>query len=599
MLEMIKKWFWYDWIMLGLRLITSVSLILTTIRFQEGLVLPLGIVIFWEIAAFFIPWVCLQLNYKYYLFTEILLFGGLCVHLTSLFPEAFPSFLVSVFLIAANSARLSYHWTAPATVLVIPGIFYVVSPNYSYWIMVIYYGLAYVMGFAFHLLTVNHRQNETIRKQNAVLEQYMSQIERITLAEERNRLSRELHDTVGHAYTSIIMGMEAFRSELATEKGIQRLDSLLELGRKSIEEVRGYLHQMESSEPSLSLVQSLQKLGDEFQEHAQVEVNFLAFGEESRLSRQAKMAFIRCLQESLTNAVRHGQATDITVSLQFGHQDTRLEVHDNGRGMEEWQEGFGMNAMKERAMNLQGQVLVYTKPGDGTLVTCTLPRQAEMENDLIQLMIVDDQPFIREGLQLLLDKYQDLKVVGSAEDGEQAVDLCGRLQPHVVLMDLDMPRMNGAEATKMIKQQWPHIRVLIITTFQDAEQALDLLRSGADGFLLKSAEPLELADTIRLVHRGGTLIDRGMSHEIFKKLDKSVDSTPLKATNDYDLTNREIEILQLVAKGLRYKTIASKLYLSDGTVRNYASSAYIKLGVSNKEEAVQKALESGIIEGQN
>ena len=102
------------------------------------------------------------------------------------------------------------------------------------------------MGFAFHLLIVNHKQNETIRKQNAVLEQYMSQIERITLAEERNRLSSELHDTVGHAYTSIIMGMETLRTELATEMGIQRLDSLLEMGRKSIEEVRGYLHQMES-----------------------------------------------------------------------------------------------------------------------------------------------------------------------------------------------------------------------------------------------------------------------------------------------------------------------------------------------------------------
>ncbi|CAN7242747.1 response regulator [Paenibacillus sp. LjRoot56] len=595
MLDMVKQWFWYDWIMLGLRLIISVSLVLTTIRFQEGLVLPLWIVIFWEIAAFSIPWVCLLLNYKYYLFTEILLFGGLCIHLTSLFPEAFPSFLASAFLIAANSAHRSYHWTAPAAVLVIPGIFYVVSPDNSYWFMVTYYGFAYVMGFAFHLLIVNHRQNETIRKQNAVLEQYMSQIERITLAEERNRLSRELHDTVGHAYTSIIMGMEGLRSELATETGIQRLDSLLELGRKSIEEVRGYLHQMDSPQQSLSLVQSLQKLGDEFQEHARINISFRAFGDEYQLSRQARMAFIRCLQESLTNAVRHGQATEITVSLQFGQQDTRLEVYDNGRGIEEWREGFGMNAMKERAMNLQGQVSVYTKPGDGTLVTCSLPRQAEMEDDLIQLLIVDDQPFIRESLQMLLDKYQDLKVVGSAADGEQAVELCGRLQPHVVLMDLDMPRMNGAEATQMIKQQWPHICVLIFTTFHDAEQALDLLRSGADGFLLKSTEPLELADTIRLIHRGGTLIDQGISHKIFEKLDKSVESTQLKAVNDYDLTYREIEILQLVAKGLGYKTIASKVYLSVGTVRNYASSAYIKLGVRNKEEAVQKALEIGII----
>ena len=189
------------------------------------------------------------------------------------------------------------------------------------------------MGFAFHLLIVNHKQNESIRKQNAVLEQYMSQIERITLAEERNRLSSELHDTVGHAYTSIIMGMETLRTELSTEMGIQRLDSLLEMGRKSIEDVRGYLHQMDSPCQSPSLIQSLQNLGAEFQEHAQVNVSFRTFGEEYQLSRQAKIAFIRCLQESLTNAVRHGQGTEIIVSLQFDEQYTRLEVQDNGKEM--------------------------------------------------------------------------------------------------------------------------------------------------------------------------------------------------------------------------------------------------------------------------
>ncbi|PEK31001.1 histidine kinase, partial [Bacillus toyonensis] len=185
-----------------------------------------------------------------------------------------------------------------------------------------------------------------IRKQNAVLEQYMSQIERITLAEERNRLSSELHDTVGHAYTSIIMGMETLRTDLATEMGVQRLDSLLEMGRKSIEDVRGYLHQMDPQCQSPSLIQSLQNLGAEFQEHAQVDVSFRTFGDEYQLSRQAKIAFIRCLQESLTNAVRHGQGTEIIVSLQFEQQYTRLEVQDNGKGNVEWQEGFGMNTMK-------------------------------------------------------------------------------------------------------------------------------------------------------------------------------------------------------------------------------------------------------------
>ncbi|HGH7174222.1 TPA: response regulator [Bacillus wiedmannii] len=594
MFDMVKYWFWYDWIMLGIRLLASVSIILATLNFQDGLTLPLWIIILWEIIAFSVPWVALLFNYKYYLFTEILLYGGLCIYLTSLFPEAYNIFLISVFLIAANSKHLSYYWTAPTTVFITTGIFYAVAPSNSYWVMFIYYGFAYVMGFAFHLLIVNHKQNEAIRKQNALLEQYMSQIERITLAEERNRLSNELHDTVGHAYTSIIMGMETLRTELATEMGIQRLDSLLEMGRKSIEDVRGYLHQMDSPCQSPSLIQSLQNLGAEFQEHAQVNVSFRTFGEEYQLSRQAKIAFIRCLQESLTNAVRHGQGTEIIVSLQFEQQYTRLEVQDNGKGNVEWQEGFGMNAMKERAMNLQGQLSVYTKPEEGMLVTCTIPRQTEIKDGLIRLLIVDDQPFVRESLRTLLDRYEDLNVVGLAEDGNQAIDLCGRLQPHVILMDLDMQHMDGVEATKKIKQQWPHIRVLIFTTFQDTEQALESLRNGADGFLLKSIETLELANTIRLIHKGGTLIDQGMSHKIFEKFDEQKETPQSKATA-YELTAREIEILQLVAKGLRYTTIASRLYLSNGTVRNYASTAYTKLGVRNKEEAVQKALEIGII----
>ncbi|OSX93143.1 hypothetical protein BTJ45_02054 [Bacillus mycoides] len=595
MLDMVKYWFWYDWIMLGVRILVSVSIAITTLDFQDSLTLPLWIIILWEIIAFSVPWVALLFNYKYYLFTEILLYGGLCIYLTSLFPGANVTFLISAFLIAANSQHLSYYWTAPITVFITTGIFYAVAPSNSYWIMVTYYGLAYVMGFAFHLLIVNHNQNEAIRKQNAVLEQYMSQIERITLAEERNRLSSELHDTVGHAYTSIIMGMETLRTELATEMGIQRLDSLLEMGRKSIEDVRGYLHQLDSPCQSSSLIQSLQNLGAEFQEHAQVNVSFRTFGEEYQLSRQAKIAFVRCLQESLTNAVRHGQGTEIIVSLQFEQQYTRLEVQDNGTGNVEWQEGFGMNAMKERAMNLQGHLSVYTKPEEGMLVTCTIPRQTEIKDGLIRLLIVDDQPFVRESLRTLLDRYEDLNVVGLAEDGNQAIDLCGRLQPHVILMDLDMQHMDGIEATKKIKQQWPHIRVLIFTTFQDTEQALESLRNGADGFLLKSIETLELANTIRLIHKGGTLIDQGMSHKIFEKFDEQKETPQSKATA-YELTAREIEILQLVAKGLRYTTIASRLYLSSGTVRNYASTAYTKLGVRNKEEAVQKALEIGIIE---
>lgn len=521
------------------------------------------------------------------------------MYLASFFPEAYLSFLLYAFLIAANSGQRAYLWSGPISVILVPAIIKLLEEQSDFWLMTTHVGIAYVVGFSFHLLMVSHRQGEIIREQNGVLEQYLSQVERITLAEERSRLSKELHDTVGHAYTSLIMGLETLRPELATETGMERLDSMLNLARQNMEEVRGYLHQIESPQEALPLIQHLQKLAEEFQEHAKVSVRFQTFGEEYPVTKQAKTALYRCLQESLTNAVRHGRAKEITVSMKFEPQQTRLEIQDNGHGMEQVQDGFGLNAMKERALNLQGHVAVYTQLDEGTLVTCTLPRQTELKDEVIRLLVVDDKPFIRESLRTLLEEQQDLQVVGTAEDGEQAIELCKQVQPQLVLMDVDMPNMDGITASRTIKQMWPQIRILILTTFEDTRQALEALQSGVDGYLLKSIKPAELAETIRTVYRGGTLIDQEMSNKLFAQLeaDKTRDDTsPTQMGAAYDLTSREIEILQFVSKGLRYKTIASKLYLSDGTVRNYASSAYMKLGVRNREEAVQKALEVGLLE---
>ncbi|MEC0124787.1 helix-turn-helix transcriptional regulator [Paenibacillus pabuli] len=598
MFETVKQWFWYEWIMFIFRLILSISLMFTTVQFHAQISLPLWALIFWQVFAFSVPWLCLQLSYKYYLLTEIIFSGGLCLYLTSFFPEAYLAFLTYAFLIAVNSARKSYRWTGPVTILLLPILINVLSHQSNYWVMMIHIGLAYAIGFAFHLLVVNHRQSELIREQNTVLQQYFSQIERITLAEERDRLSKDLHDTVGHSYTSIIMGLETLRPELSTEAGKQKVSSLLNLARRSLKEIRGYLHQVESPQEIQPMLQSLQQLVEDFQAQAKVNVHFRTFGEEYPLPKMAKMAFYRCLQESLTNAVRHGESTEITATLKFEHRQARLEIQDNGKGMEEWQDGFGLNAMKERAMNLQGQVSVYSEPGEGTLVTCTLPRQVELSDEVIRLLIVDDQAFIRESLRTILEGHKDLNVVGLSEDGLQAIERCEQDQPQVILLDLDMPNMDGISATKIIKQKWPHIRILILTTFQDTEQALEVLRSGADGYLLKSIEPRELAETIRLVHRGGTLINQEMSHKLFDKLEMDNTGTGVlkpTTTENLGLTTREMEILQLVCKGLRYKSIAAKLYLSDGTVRNYASAVYMKLGVRNREEAVQKAMEAGFI----
>ncbi|WP_226001789.1 hybrid sensor histidine kinase/response regulator transcription factor [Paenibacillus sp. BJ-4] len=589
-----KQWLWYDWLLLCIRFVIWVSLMITTIQHQDHLTVPLWIIVLWEIAAFSIPWICLMFSYRYYLLTEMVLFGGVCFYLTLLFPAAYLAFLMPTFMIAANSAHKSFRWSGSITVVLFPLLIAIFSPGTDLW-AIIPLGLAFAMGFSFHLLASNYRQNEIIRNQKLVLEQYLSQIEQITLLEERDRLSKDLHDTMGHSYTSIIMGLEILRTELATKDGEQKIDTLLQLARNSMEEVRAYLHQIDSPQESLPLTVTLQQLAEEFQKHAKVNVRTRIIGEEYMVSKQAKMTLYRSLQESLTNAVRHGQSTEIIVSLHFEPQQTRLDVQDNGGGVEEWKDGFGLTAMKERATQLQGRVTVYSEKGEGTFISCVLPRLVQLSDERIRLCIVDDHSFIRDSLHTILDGQEDLQVVGVAEDGEQAVELCRSLNPDLILMDLEMPNQDGIRATQIIKETWPDIRVLILSTFQDTERAKEIMRSGADGYLLKSIESRELAETIRLVYRGGTVINQDLFHKMWDENDEEESVGPWSDGEEYGLTKRELEVLNLLSQGNRYKTISEKLYLSNGTVRNYASTLYDKLGVNNREEAVQKARDAGLL----
>ncbi|HDR3494095.1 TPA: hybrid sensor histidine kinase/response regulator transcription factor [Bacillus wiedmannii] len=595
MFKTLKIWFWYDWAILCIRFIIWLSLISTTIQQQDHLTVPLWIIILWEVVSFSIPWICLMFSYRYYLFTEIILFGGVCFYLTLLFPSAYLAFLMPTFMIAANSVHKSYRWSGPITIILFPLLIAIFSKVTDLWVIILQLSLAFAMGSFFRLLAINYRQSEIIRNQKHVLEQYVSQVERITLLEERDRLSKDLHDTMGHSYTSIIMGMETLRMELKSKEGEQQLDSLLQLARNSMEEVRLYVHQLDLSQESLPLAATLQQLTEEFKKHAKVNVRTRIIGEEYIVSKQLKMTLYRSLQESLTNAVRHGHSTEIIVSLHFEPQQIRLDVQDNGCGVEEWKDGFGLTAMKERMSQSQGRVIVYSKKGEGTLISCVLPKQVQLSNEQIRLCIVDDHSFIRESLHTILDVQEDLQVVGMAEDGERALELCERLKPDVVLMDLEMPNLNGVHATKMIKKKWPDIRVLILSTFQDTERAKEIIRNGADGYLLKSIEGRELAESIRIVYRGGAMINHDLFHRMWEENEETGLFESRSDGKEYGLTKRELEILELLSQGSRYKTIASTLYLSNGTVRNYASNLYEKLGVNNREEAVQKAKDIGLL----
>ncbi len=557
MFDIVKQWKWYDWAMLFIRMMGCISLIITCIEFRHQLTAALWIVVMWELAAFSIPWLCLLLNRKAYLFTEILLSGGIAVYLTSLFPGAYLSFIIPAFLMAANSYGTTYRWTAPLAAILVPILIKLYAPSTDLLLMIEHVALAFALGFAFHLLMANYSQNEIIRTHNTILEQYLSQVERVTLLEERERVSKELHDTMGHTYTAVIMGLETLRSTETDASAQRKLSNLLELTRRSLDEVRGYLHELDSPLEQIPLVQSLRQVTEDFERNTGVKVGLRVLGEEYPVSRQAKMTFFRCLQESLTNSVRHGNATRVDAVLQFELQQTRLEIRDNGSGSVQIQEGFGLSAMKERAYRLQGQVSVYSTPEAGTVVTCSLPRISEPADEVIRLLLVDNEPFIREGLGIILESEKDLEVVGRAEHGEHALDMCEKLNPQLVLMDLEMPVMDGITATRLIKQRWPLVKVIIFTTFEQRGKAVEAMRGGADGYLLKSMEPRELAENIRIVYRGGTLMDPAIVAKLFdgeacgfmkeeggsaSVIEADPASSPLLKL--YDLTPREIEVLK-------------------------------------------------------
>jgi len=220
----------------------------------------------------------------------------------------------------------------------------------------------------------------------------------------------------------------------------------------------------------------------------------------------------------------------------------------------------------------------------------------------VKLLLVDDQQLIRESLEIILGMEPNIDVIGLADNGQSAIDFCAVHEPNIILMDLLMPIMDGVEATKEIKARWPSIKVIILTTFKELECVMKALSSGAEGYLLKAISPENLTAGVRLIHQGGTLIPQGMAQSIIKQnanfmsgIEANEQHQEAVSNQSYSLSVREKEVLFSVSQGLNNKEIAGKLFLSEGTVKNYISSIYSKLHVRDRVQAVKKAVDENIV----
>jgi DNA-binding NarL/FixJ family response regulator len=214
----------------------------------------------------------------------------------------------------------------------------------------------------------------------------------------------------------------------------------------------------------------------------------------------------------------------------------------------------------------------------------------------IKVLLVDDQAMVRKGFRLLLEAEEDMHIVGEAENGADAISQTNRTNPDVVLMDVQMPVMDGLEATRQIIDRKPEIspRVLILTTFEKDEYIFEALRSGASGFLLKNAPPEDLIDAIRIVASGDALLAPSVTRRIISEFAKISFSEKHKGKLE-QLTVREVEVLGLLAKGSTNAEIADALFISEATVKTHVSNLFTKLDLRDRVQAVVFAYESGLI----
>ncbi|MFX4263285.1 sensor histidine kinase [Pelotomaculum propionicicum] len=386
-----RTWQWLDFLLTMVRAGWFFILVILFITDPYNTGMSYYVLLIWLLVAFIVPqlfWQPGNIQTLLYPLAELACTGGLQVYITivqhrSLSVLAVPLITAGYFINKKNRWWIlsSFVLLVPLTGLVVPG-----GSKAGILLAAMQNLLMLALGYIFRrmmdahnkmtqLLRENKRQYQLIQEQNQMLVDYANQVEQITLLEERNRMARELHDTVGHTYTSIIMGMDAvnYLIEPAPEKAKDKLEVLLNVARNGLAEVRRNIHEIAPEGQELPLSQHIARITNEFSIHTGTNVSIFTEGEVHDTVLTVKMAIVRCIQESLTNALRHGQAKRITIRLCYNPEDIILSIEDDGLGTDQLTPGFGLNSMRERLEALHGALEIWSEKGKGARITCVIP----------------------------------------------------------------------------------------------------------------------------------------------------------------------------------------------------------------------------------
>jgi DNA-binding NarL/FixJ family response regulator/signal transduction histidine kinase len=431
------------------------------------------------------------------------------------------------------------------------------------------------------------------------------------MAEERNRLAREIHDTLAQSLLTLTFQLRAARGSIATDP--RRAESELLAAeanaRSALEEARRSVWNLgPAALETGSLIEALQ--GETDPGRSGMPCRLVVSGAPRPLTANVQLTLLRVAQEALANARKHAHCSRAEVHLEFRDDGVTLAVADDGCGFDPEiasrrptpDGGFGLSSMAERLRQLGGRMEIESglRNGTGATIVATIPypppaAEARTESGgatrptpspvRVRVVVVDDHPATRTGLAALLDAQPDMVVVGQAADGEEALRTIAALQPEVALIDLRLPKLGGVETIARVARMPGPTRTIVVTSFAQDELVLQALRAGAQGYLLKDASADELAAAVRLVGAGGTYLTPLVAGKLASSL-----------TQQERLTPREREVLHLIGQGLADKEIAAEIGTSAKTAQFHVANLLDKLGAQNRTDAVRIGYARGLID---
>lgn len=419
---------------------------------------------------------------------------------------------------------------------------------------------------------------------------------------ERERLARELHDSIGQTLGYINMQVEAIR-DLNHGNNRDKLQSMLkrlsEVAKESHRDIRTYIQGLKNnlSEVHQDFFMALARYCAHYEQTYlfRVELTLPKNPPELLASAQVETHLIYIIREALGNARRYSGENHARVAIEVGDEFVQAVIEDDGIGFDQGiiqteyrnDTHFGLKIMSERAGEVGGTVKVESEPANGTRVIVRLPRKlSSSEACTARVIIVDDHPLFVEGLRNMLT-IRGLHVIGIAGDGGEALKLARILNPDMILMDINMPHMDGLEATHLIRSEMPHIKVIMLTTSMDKEDVLEALQVGASGYFSKGMVADEFMLRLQEIMRGEAEFSAKVASQLLEIFMK-------KSADMAELSERQVEVLRFVAQGLTYRAIGDRLYLTERTVKYHMGEILVRLHLRGRQDAEEYARRRGL-----